>query len=82
MEAEAEDGAGAKKRPRLEETPAEDEPQGRGTGYVIAGRHFQNLDEDLDRLPLEELRDILKEIDPVSWSMRSDTDRRKIQRWV
>ena len=78
-EAEEKDGASAEKRPRLEEA-LEEAGGGGGGGDVIAGRPFRNLDQDLDELPLEELRDILKEVDPVSWRMRHDGDRRKIQR--
>lgn len=46
--------------------------------YVIAGRTFANLDEDLEKLATEELREILREIDPVSWELLQD--RRKIRR--
>lgn len=50
--------------------------------YVIAGREFANLDEDLEKLSIDELRAILKEVDPVSWKLRHDADRRKITRSI
>lgn len=53
-----------------------------GAGHVIAGRRFANLEGDLERLSTAELRDILKEVDPVSWRLRHDSDRRKIMRSV
>ncbi|KAJ1529274.1 hypothetical protein ONE63_006074 [Megalurothrips usitatus] len=66
------EGGTPRKKPHLDETAAKK--------YVIAGRQFDNLDDDLERLPTEELRDILKEIDPVSCNHRHEMDRRKIKR--
>lgn len=68
------EGGTPRKKPHLDETAAKK--------YVIAGRQFDNLDDDLERLPTEELRDILKEIDPVSCNHRHEMDRRKIKRSI
>lgn len=80
VSASDDDGGGSpRKRPHLAEEA--DDPEGASRPkHLIAGRAFDNLDEDLDRLPTEELRDILKEVDPVSWKLRHDMDRRKIKR--
>ncbi|XP_034249511.1 tRNA dimethylallyltransferase [Thrips palmi] len=60
------DGQAPRKRPHRDQ-------------YVIAGRTFANLD-DLEKLGTEELREILKEIDPASWELLQD--RRKIRRSI